>query len=191
MKKVKSTTKALLTTPVLLSLASAANADQAQPSGLSVRAGVAYLSDKTSRDLTQNTGFAAGLGYQLQTKGMSGDSGQTSLDLDWSRHTGNSNHIDSLSLSAVQRFGMSKGKGSSTYFGLGIGWYRVNVSVFTPSTSAAAASTSSDTKNQVGGNALVGMNFGDKTFFEIGYRATATVNSVNANAWTAMVGVRF
>ena len=184
-KKVRSTNKAILATPALLSLCAIAGAEQTPMSGLSIRAGVSMLSTKASRDLTQDSSFAVGAGYQLNLKGMGATGGTTSLDADWYRNTGNGNKIDVWSVTLMQRFASpAKAAGMNVYFGAGIGWHRAQV-YLTGSTPV------SETKNTVGGTALVGTNFGENAFLELAYHFSATVLSTNVNSFTAMVGVKF
>src|SRR5690242_18431327 len=119
-----------MTTPLLISVAGVASAQDIHP--FSVRGGWSYLTNKDSRDATNNSGYTIGASYDIQPKylgGMGGSSNNRfSIDVDWDSHRGNGNLMESGALQLVVRSnisGMGMGAvqkgGTNLYLGAGLG----------------------------------------------------------------------
>lgn len=185
----------LITTPLLISVAGIAAAQDNGSHPFSVRAGYSYLANKDTRDATSNSGFTVGASYDLQSKymgGMGAGNNRVSIDVDWDSHRGNGNIAETGSLQLAVR-SAAQGKmagGFAPYFGASVGMFRNHYRVSTTSVSAVVT-TNSATKNVFGGSVLVGANISQQAFIEIAYRLSGSVDGVKFDTINAVVGVHF
>ncbi len=182
----------LIAIPLLISVAGIASAQDTH--SLSIRAGFSYLANKDSRDATSNSGWTAGLSYDLQSKYLGGagaGNNKVSIDLDWDSHNGQGNTIETGALQLAVRSAATTDTGgrhhrnaaynSTPYFGAGIGAFRNRIS----------GGGASDTKTNFGGSVLVGMNFSQNSYVELSYRISGSIDGVRCDTIDAVVGMHF
>ena len=185
----------LITTPLLISVAGVACAQDANIHPFSLRGGFSYLSNKDSRDATNNSGWTIGGSYDLSGKymaGMGGNNAKVSIDVDFDSHRGNGNTIESGALQIAIRSSMTSGMGKgmgAPYFGASIGAFRNHISAST--TVSSVVTSNSDTKTSLGGSVLVGFNFAQNAFLEVSYRFSGSVDGVRCDTINAAIGIHF
>lgn len=185
----------LITTPLLLSVAGVACAQDAGIHPFSIRGGYSYLANKDSRDATNNSGWTVGGSYDLSGKymaGMGAGNAKVSIDVDFDSHRGNGNTIESGALQIAVRSAMTTGgKGmGAPYIGASVGAFRNHISTTSTSVSSVVT-TNSDTKTVLGGSVLVGMHFAQNAFVEVSYRISGTVDGVRCDTINAAIGIHF
>ncbi len=198
----RSTKMTLMSIPAVLAIAPLAMAQEIQPKPLSIRLGVNYLTDSTSRDFSKYAGYILGLGFQLpSTSLLNPEIGEASVECDFLRHAGNGNRLDSFDLMYAERVPFSTdgtAPGSPTmYAGLGVG-LALNSGKMAGQTggSSGVGLTSlnpgeSFTTWTLAAKVMLGVKIGDAGFFEASYRLAGAAEGYKTDGFSLMVGVRF
>lgn len=166
--------------PVALNVASAQPVEPKTP--YTLRVGYAYLSDKDARDATNDSGYSVGLSYALG-KLVKNANGSVSVDLDFTRHAGNGNKIETWSLLGVYRAPLSP----QFYYGVGAGLANTLAS----QGAIGAAPAISERQTVLAGVILVGAPVGENGSLELSYRLQGKVSGVTANTFALTYGYRF
>lgn len=156
-----------------------------------IRGGYSYLTDHDSRGATSNNGWTVGASYDFYQGKMNE---RYSFDVDYDRHNGNGNTIDTWAFQVAARIPVSSFMGSSTdtnrnnfYVGAGLGLFRHHLSA----DATPLSGSFSETKSRFGGEVLAGVQFAQNANVEIYYRLSDKIDGVNCNTVGIELGWHF
>lgn len=180
---------------------------------------VLYPPVSTTRRDVNDFGFGLGVGYELP-KSLISPSGRSALELNWSRISGNSNHLNNIDFKFVERisFGGRKG-GMVPYFGVGVGVSLSSLEVggtgddggsSSGGSSSGGSSSGGSSSGGSGGELLTrgendrtyrrttpvmellaGIQINQRSFVELSYRYSPKIEGVRQDSITLSYGLRF
>jgi len=180
---------------VLMTLAGAAHAQvvgqsNQNQSQFSVKVGGFFPTNASASDNSGSTVLSAGLDYAIPSTGQNSTTSLPSLYFDYDGGSRNGGHVDTYGVGVAVRSSSvpsnpASKAGLQPYFGLGVGYYDVQVK------NTHVAPSVSGTKATFGGKVFVGVNLTSSFFVEANYQLISSEKSVNPSGFGAQVGLRF
>lgn len=181
-------------------LASAAFAAEKE-NPFSARVGIFWPTSSDTRSQTKNTGFNAGISYQLPNINMGAYSNASwGLDLDGTWVGSSGNKLEAYDLLLTGRWmttGLKAGQ-MSFYYGLGVGLSRMKADTTTTTTvsngsggSTTTTTNNSESKTSIAGKLILGTMLSKQAFAELGFRIAPSVGGINTNGLSLQVGIKF